>query len=70
MMNAWLQFLIAALCLWLFVLVVWKASMALTRRGIIVRPVSLMDREMTKIERQFANSDAAAPLSSEPPPKT
>ncbi|OYX59014.1 MAG: hypothetical protein B7Y86_00870 [Brevundimonas subvibrioides] len=35
-----------------FVWTIWSISQALMRRGIVVRPVSMMDARMTEIERR------------------
>ncbi|KQY75303.1 hypothetical protein [Brevundimonas sp. Root1423] len=55
-MSQWLELLIAVPIASLVVLGLWKASNALTRRGVIVRPVSSMDASMTKIEKRFGGS--------------
>lgn len=56
-----LQFVLGAAGLAVFVLVAWKISSALTRRGVVVRPVSMMDSAMTRIEKQFSGSKPSHP---------
>lgn len=43
---------IAALALVAFVVAAWKASSWLTRRGHVVRPLTMMDDHMTRIEKR------------------
>lgn len=45
---------IAALALVAFVVAAWKASSWLTRRGHVVRPLTMMDYHMTRIEKRAA----------------
>lgn len=52
------QILVAAALLAGFVWVIWSISQRLTAKGIIVRPVSLMDAKMTEIERRRAERSA------------
>jgi hypothetical protein len=67
-MSDWLRFVIAVPCVLLLALGIWKASNPLTRRGVVVRPVDLMDETMTKIEKRFAYPNAVTP--SKPGPRS
>jgi len=69
-MATWLQFLIAVPCALLIALGMWKASAALARKGLVVRPVDGMDRAMTKIEKQFAGRDDNVSPSDDAPSQT
>jgi len=66
-MPNWLQVVIALPIALLIVAGLWKVSVALTRRGIVVRPVDVVDDTMTKIERRFANPEANNPKLPKPP---
>lgn len=48
------QILVASVALAAVVWALWSIADRLMRRGIIVRPVSLMDAKMTEIERRYA----------------
>jgi len=50
---------IAALVLSAFVVAAWKASAWLTRRGHVVRPLTMMDDHMTRIEKRAAEDRRA-----------
>lgn len=58
-MLTWIDFAIAAPALALIATVLWKAAEALRRRGVVVRPVSMMDATMSKVEKQFAEKQRA-----------
>nr|WP_303705414.1 hypothetical protein [Brevundimonas naejangsanensis] len=45
---------IVALALAAFVVAAWKVSSWLTRRGHVVRPLTMMDHHMTQIEKRSA----------------
>ena len=45
---------IAVLALAAFVVAAWKISSWLTRRGHVVRPLTMMDHHMTQIEKRSA----------------
>ena len=50
------ELIVAALALVALVVAAWKASTWLTRRGHIVRPLTMMDWHMTRIEKQAAKN--------------
>lgn len=60
-MLTWIDFAIAAPALALIATVLWKAAEALRRRGVVVRPVSMMDATMSKVEKQFAKVPPKTP---------
>lgn len=51
---------IGAVGLAVFVISAWKLASWLARRGYVVRPVTLMDHQMTKIENAAAEKKRAA----------
>jgi hypothetical protein len=52
-------FILAGLALALFVISAWKASSWLTRRGNVARPLTMMDDQMTRIEKRAAKNRQA-----------
>ncbi|MEN5364682.1 hypothetical protein [Brevundimonas intermedia] len=52
--------LIGAVGLAVFVISAWKLASWLARRGYVVRPVTWMDHQMTKIENAAAEKKRAA----------
>jgi hypothetical protein len=55
-----LELVVAAAGLTLFVISAWKLASWLARRGYVVRPVTWMDHQMTKIENAAAEKKRAA----------
>lgn len=51
---------IGAVGLAVFVIAAWKLASWLARKGYVVRPVTLMDHQMTKIENAAAEKKRAA----------
>lgn len=50
------ELIVAALASVALIAAAWKASTWLTRRGHIVRPLTMMDWHMTRIEKQAAKN--------------
>lgn len=48
------EIVIVTLALAAFVVAAWKVSSWLTRRGHVVRPLTMMDHHMTQIEKRSA----------------
>lgn len=51
-----IELIVAALAFVALVIAAWKASTWLTRRGHVVRPLTMMDWHMTRIEKQAAKN--------------
>ena len=56
----WIEAVIAAPVVALIAVLLWKVAEALRRRGVVVRPVSMMDASMSKVEKQFAEKQRTA----------
>lgn len=56
----WIDAVIAAPILTLIAALLWRTAEALRRRGVVVRPVSMMDALMSKVEKQFAGKPRGA----------
>ena len=53
-MATWIDAVITAPVLALMAALFWRAAEALRRRGVVVRPISMMDALMSKVEKQLA----------------
>lgn len=58
-MYTWLEILIAGFAVASIGYVLWKVAAALKGEGVVVRPVSMMDAQMTKIEERHRHSKEA-----------